>query len=210
VRALLARTEAGSVTLPNGDTISGRRFRQVGSGLGMSDGAEALHYLLELDPDSPLFRHRLAAMLPFGGEHPIYAVLQESCYADGGTTGWAAERVMPREFRDDLTLFTGEHLMPWSLSEDRELAPLAEAADLLAHHEWPRLYDEQVLRECDVPCAAAVYAEDAYVDRELSLETAAMIPTMRTWLTNEHEHNGLRADERVLERLIGMARGTVA
>ena len=211
VRALLPRLDAGQVTLPNGDSVSARRFRQVGSGLGMSDGAEALHYLLELEPDSPMFRHGLADTLPFGGLHPIYAVLQESCYADGGVTGWAAERLMPQEFRDDLTLFTGEHVMPWSLSEDRELAPLADAAELLARHDWPRLYDEQVLRECDVPCAAAVYAEDAYVDRDLSLETASMIPTMRTWLTNEYEHNALRADgERVLERLIGMARGTVA
>jgi pimeloyl-ACP methyl ester carboxylesterase len=209
VRALLPRFDAGRVTLPDGEPVSARRFRQAGSGLGMSDGAENLHYLLELDPDSPLFRHGLADALPFGALHPIYAVLQEACYADGGVTGWSAQRVMPQEFRDDLTMFTGEHVMPWSLSEDRGLAPLADAAELLAHHEWPRLYDEAVLRECDVPSAAAVYADDAYVDRELSMETVAMVPSMRAWLTNEHEHNGLRADVRVLERLIDLARGGV-
>ena len=60
------------------------------------------------------------------------------------------------------------------------------------------------------PAAAAVYAEDPYVDRAFSEETAALVPTMRTWVTNEYEHNGLRADgERVLDRLLAMVRGRV-
>jgi hypothetical protein len=59
-----------------------------------------------------------------------------------------------------------------------------------------------------VPCAAAIYAEDAYVERSFSEETARLIPTMRTWLTNEYEHNALRVDgRRVLDRLIALARG---
>jgi hypothetical protein len=34
---------------------------------------------------------------------------------------------------------------------------------------------------------------------------------MRPWVTNEHEHNGLRADgARILDRLIGLARGRIA
>jgi hypothetical protein len=34
---------------------------------------------------------------------------------------------------------------------------------------------------------------------------------MRTWVTNEYEHNGLRADgAHILDRLIGLARGRVA
>jgi hypothetical protein len=62
-----------------------------------------------------------------------------------------------------------------------------------------------------VPCAAAVYAEDPYVDRAFSEQTAALIPTMRMWLTNEYEHNGLRvAGDTILNRLIGLARGTVS
>ena len=41
-----------------------------------------------------------------------------------------------------------------------------------------------------------------------SEETAAHIRGLRPWLTNEYEHNGLRADgERVLGRLIDLARG---
>ncbi len=208
VRALHERLDVGAVTLPNGDVLSSRRFRTIGNGLGMSDGAERLHYLLELDPDSPMFRHDLAAALPFSGRNPIYAAIHEACYADGVSTRWAAERVMPDEFREDPTLFTGEHVFPWSLTDDSELAPLAEAADLLATYDWPRLYDEDALRSCDVPAAAAIYAEDAYVDRALSEETAALVPTLRPWVTNEYEHNGLRADgERVLDRLFGLVKG---
>ena len=45
-------------------------FRQVGSGLGMSDGAEQLHYLLELDPDSPAFRHDLGGRAPVRRPEP--------------------------------------------------------------------------------------------------------------------------------------------
>jgi pimeloyl-ACP methyl ester carboxylesterase len=211
VRAVLERAEAGELTLPGGERVSGRRLRQVGNELGMSTGAEVLHYLFELDPGSPAFRHDLAATLPFAGRNPLYVAVHEACYADGGVTGWSAQRTMPDDFREDLSLLTGEHVMPWLFEEDAELAPLAEAAELLAHHEWPRLYDEASLSSCEVPSAAAVYADDAYVHRAFSEETVALVPSMRAWVTNEYEHNGLRADgERVLDRLIGMARGSVA
>ena len=211
VRRLHERLDGGEVRLPNGDVLTSRRFRQVGNALGMSDGAERLHYLLERDPDSPGFRHDVAAALPFAGREPLYAAIHEACYADGGPTRWSAQRVMPEELAEDVTLFTGEHVFPWSLSEDSELAPLAEAADLLAEHDWPRLYDREALSQCDVPAAAAIYAEDAYVDRAFSEETAALVPTLRPWVTNEYEHNALRADgARVLDRLIGLARGRLA
>jgi hypothetical protein len=174
----------------------------------MSDGAERLHYLLELDPRSPAFRHDLAEAMPFHGRNPLYAVVHESSYADGGATRWSAQRTMPEEFGEDVTLFTGEHVFPHTVTDDSELAPLAEAAELLAEHEWPTLYDEQALRAAEVPCAAAVYAEDPYVDRVFSEETARLLPRMRTWVTNEYEHNGLRAGgDRILDRLIGLARG---
>ena len=56
--------------------------------------------------------------------------------------------------------------------------------------------------------AAAIYAQDMYVERAFSEETAAQIRGLRPWLTNEYEHNALRADgERVLGRLIDLARG---
>ena len=59
-----------------------------------------------------------------------------------------------------------------------------------------------------MPGAAAVYYDDAYVPREHSMTTAALLPGVRTWVTSEYEHNGLRADgDRILGRLIDLARG---
>ena len=81
-------------------------------------------------------------------------------------------------------------------------------ANELAAHEWPRLYDEDVLRANTVPVAAAIYTEDLYVERRFSEETAALVPGMRAWVTSEYDHNGLRADgDRILSRLIDLARG---
>jgi hypothetical protein len=85
---------------------------------------------------------------------------------------------------------------------------MRQAAERLAAHEWPRLYDPAVLGAVDVPCAAAIYTEDMYVEREFSEETAALIPGMRAWVTSEYDHNGLRTDgERVLGYLLDLVRG---
>jgi hypothetical protein len=77
----------------------------------------------------------------------------------------------------------------------------------LAEYEWPQLYDAERLSRNDVPSAAAIYAEDMYVERAYSEETAAAIRGLRPWITNEYEHDGLRADgARVLGRLIDLVR----
>ncbi|MGH8876435.1 MAG: alpha/beta fold hydrolase [Stackebrandtia sp.] len=208
VAAIHDRLNAGDVVLPGGDRLTARRFRQAGHLLGMSDGAERLHYLLERDPASPAFGHDVVAAIGFSSRNPLYVAIHESSYADGHTTRWSAQRTMPDDFAADPALFTGEHVYDWMFTDYGELVPLAEAADLLAEHEWPRLYDAARLRECEVPCAAAIYTGDAYVDRVFSEETARLIPTMRPWITNEYEHNELRADGgRVLDRLINLARG---
>jgi pimeloyl-ACP methyl ester carboxylesterase len=198
---------ADGLVLPSGDRASTQRLRQLGILLGGSAGAEELHYILELDPNSPGFRHALEETTSWA-RNPIYAVLHEACWADGGTTRWSAERMMPADYADDPTLFTGEHVYPWMFSEIAALAPLGAAADLLAEHSWPRLYDEKRLADNDVPAAAAVYAEDMYVERAASEQTAAQVNGLRAWVTNEYEHNALRADgDHVLDRLINLARG---
>jgi pimeloyl-ACP methyl ester carboxylesterase len=207
VLELRRRIDAGEVVLPSGDRLTGRRFRQIGHHLGMGPGAEHLHYLLELPADSPAFLHDVDAAGQFP-RNPIYAAIHEACYADGGTTGWSAERLLPEAYHGDASLFTGEHVYPWMFEDYSTLGPLREAADILAGVEWPRLYDLDVLRRNEVPAAAAVYAEDMYVERAFSEETAAEVRGLRAWVTNEYEHDGLRADGgRILGRLIDMARG---
>jgi pimeloyl-ACP methyl ester carboxylesterase len=206
VRDLHGRLATEDARLPSGDRLTPRRVRQLGNLLGMSDGAEQLHYILERPADSSGFLHDVEAALPFGRD-PLYAVLHEACWADGGATHWSADRLLPADYESP-ELFTGEHVYPWMFEDYSALHPFRQAAEILARHEWPRLYDPDRLRENEVPVAAAIYAEDMYVERAFSEETAAQIRGLRPWLTNEYEHNGLRADGgRVLGRLIDLVRG---
>jgi len=65
-----------------------------------------------------------------------------------------------------------------------------------------------VLGGNEVPVAAAIYVNDMWVEREFSVETAQAIRGTRTWMTDEYEHNGLRADgERILGSLFDLTRG---
>jgi len=195
----------GALVLPTGEPLTARRFRQLGMMLGMSDGAERLHHILELPPRSPAFLHDVTGVGGFT-RNPLYAAVHEACYADGCVTAWSAERLLPADYGDP-TLFTGEHIYPWMFEDYALLRPLAEAAEIVAHHEWPRLYDETQLAVNEVPVAAVIYANDMYVDRELSEETAAHVRNLRPWLTNEYEHDGIRQQgARVLDRLISLVR----
>ena len=85
------------------------------------------------------------------------------------------------------------------------------AAGILAERDdWPPLYDPTRLAANEVPVAAAVYYNDMYVDRELSMQTAQAIRGLQAWVTSEYEHDGLRVSNgAVLDRLIGMARGNI-
>jgi pimeloyl-ACP methyl ester carboxylesterase len=206
VRRIIERLEADDVRLPSGDRLTPRRFRQLGNLLGMSDGFEKLHYRLELAVDSPAFLHDVEGDYSFA-RNPLYAVIHEACYAPGSATGWSAQRVLPDEIREDATLFTGEHVFPWMFEDYGALRPLADAAGILAEYEWPQLYDAKRLGANQVPAAAAIYAEDMYVERTYSEETAGVIRGLRPWVTDEYEHDGLRADGmRVLGTLIDLVR----
>ena len=54
---------------------------------------------------------------------------------------------------------------------------------------WPALYDKQKLRENSVPCAAAIYYNDMYVDHVYQEETAAMIPNFKCWVGHKNQNN---------------------
>jgi len=220
--ALVARALSRQpAELPGGGTLTVERFQSVGILLGSSSGSHVLHYLLE-DPFagnelSDDFLQRAQAILSYAAT-PLYAVLHEPAYAQGAATRWAAQRVRAEFGAFDAAaalaageplMFTGEMVYPWAFQLDPALRPLAECAELLAaRQDWPRLYDPERLARNQVPAAAALYFDDMYVPRELSLPTAAAIGGLRYWVTNEHEHDGLRvSDGAVLDRLISLARG---
>ena len=200
------RLEADEVRLPSGDRLTSRRFRQLGLWLGDSAGWELLHHVVELPFGSNAFLHDAQDGVRFS-RNPIYATLHESSYADGVATRWSAHRLLPAEVVEE-RYFTAEQVFPWMFEDYAGLRPHRDAANLLADHEWPRLYDADRLRHNEVPVAATVYTNDVYVERSFAEETAAAIPNLRPWVTNEYEHSALRADgERVLDRLIDLARG---
>jgi pimeloyl-ACP methyl ester carboxylesterase len=201
---IFRRLDDEDVRLPSGDRLTARRFRQLGMWLGDSAGFELLHHVLELPFGSLAFLHDAEAAR--FARNPLYATLHESSYADGVPTRWSAERLLPPEVGEDL--FTAEHVFRWMWEDFAALRPQRAAADLLAEHHWPRLYDADRLRRNDIPVAATIYVNDLYVERRFAEETAATIRGLRPWITNEFEHNGLRADgERVLGRLIDLVRG---
>jgi hypothetical protein len=212
------------VRLPDGAPLSVPAFQSLGSMLGSGTGSHELHYLLE-DPFagdelSDAFLYKVQERTSFAGT-PLYALLHEPCYAQGTATQWAAQRIRaefgefdaaPAIESDASTaplLFTGEMIYPWMVDADPVLRSLREAADLLASHDdWPPLYDPTRLAANDVPVTAAVYYHDMYVDREFSMRTAKAIRGLRTWVTSEYEHDGLRVSSgKVLDRLIAMSRG---
>ncbi|MFD5112732.1 alpha/beta fold hydrolase [Streptomyces sp. NPDC058391] len=214
------------VVLPTGYTLTPEAFQSLGILLGGGDGSHQLHYLLEnaFVPTpggqalSDTFQEGVASALSYAGR-PLYAVLHEAIYAqDDRATAWAAERVRAEFARFDAAktlagegplYFTGETIHPWHFDADPALRPLREAAELLAARtDWAPLYDTARLAANEVPVAAAVYHDDMYVDTDHSLSTARAIRGLRTWVTDEYEHDGVRASgPRVLDRLLALARG---
>ncbi|GHC53991.1 alpha/beta fold hydrolase [Streptomyces flavofungini] len=209
---------ATDVRLPDGDRLTVRRLRTLGLVLGMGDGFERTHWLLDeaLDAEGELtdtFLHQVMAVTGFT-DNPLFAVMQETLYGQGaGPTGWAASRALEdfAEFTEkaDPLLLTGEMIYPWMFHDIAGLRPFADAADLLARRtDWPPLYDLDRLAANKVPVAAIVYHDDMYVDAGLSLRTACQVGAVRVWVTNEWEHDGVTASGgRVLERLTAMAAG---
>ncbi|MEU7412244.1 alpha/beta fold hydrolase [Streptomyces sp. NPDC042638] len=216
------------VVLPNGYRFTVEAFQSLGLMLGTSDGSHRLHHLLEdafvrtsAGPElSDSFQEQAQSLLSYAA-HPLYALVHESIYGqDARPTAWAAERVRA-EFPqfdaakaltgDGPVLFTGETVHPWMFDTDPALRPLRETAGLLAARtDWRPLYDPARLAANEVPVAAAVYHDDMYVDTAHSLQTARAVRGLRTWVTDEFEHDGLRAGApRVLDRLLALARDEV-
>ena len=191
VKHLMSR----DVVLPGGGRMSPRRFQQLGLVLGMSNGCERVHYMIEeaflhgaaSRQLSYSFLRRFENFLWFE-TNPIYAILHESIYCEGVASNWSAERVRSeyREFEivhDQPVFFTGEMVYPWMFDEYEYLQPLKEAGEILAAYDgWPLLYNKSILEMNTVACAAAIYYNDMYVERTLSEETAQSIHGIKLWL----------------------------
>jgi pimeloyl-ACP methyl ester carboxylesterase len=220
-RRVARHLRANEVTLPGGATLTVEAFQSLGRMLGSSTGSDVLHYLLE-DPFAggqlaDGFLSQARSYLTFA-EAPLYAVLHEACYAQEEATRWSAQRVRA-EFAgfdpaaaldgDAPLLFTGEMIYPWMFDTDPLLRPWRNAAAELAERDsWPRLYDADRLALNQAPAAAAIYFDDMYVPRDLSVPTARAIRGLRYWVTSEYEHDGLRVSNgAVLDRLIALAHG---
>ena len=205
--------------LPDGSRLTPERFQLVGNYLGGNTRVDSLHYLLEdaftrgLDGLrlSDGFLHQVYGTVT-RAPNPLYAVLHEAIYAQGEATGWAAWRVLEEypEFKPDAAepLLLGEMVCPWLFDQDPALRPLKETAELLAERtDWTSLYDAARLAQNTVPVAPAVYRDDIYVDRELSLETAARVRGLRVWETADFHHDGISDDgEGIFARLLTMVR----
>ncbi len=210
--------ERNDVRLPDGDRLTATRLQIVGIDFGMAPGFENVHWLFdEAFADSGeehLSDHFLAAVqsLTSYDDNPLFALLQESIYGQGeGATNWAAERVLADhpDFGTDRRplLFPGEMMYPWMFREIRSLRPFEAAAEALAAHpHYAPLVDATRLAANEVPVAAAIYFDDLYVDAGLSLDTAGRIGNTQAWVTNEYEHDGLRASPAVFARLRDMVR----
>jgi pimeloyl-ACP methyl ester carboxylesterase len=224
-RRIAAHLLDHDVILPGGYRLTVEAFQSLGRMLGSGDGSHRLHHLLEdafvrtpAGPElSDAFQEAVRGQLSYAA-HPLYALVHESIYGqDIRATAWAAERVRA-EFPqfdaakalagDASVLFTGETVHPWTFDTDPALRPLRETADLLAARtDWRPLYDPARLAANEVPVAAAVYHDDMYVDTGHSLRTARAIRGLRTWVTDEYEHDGLRVGApRVLDRLLALTR----
>jgi proline iminopeptidase len=210
--------DQNDVRLPDGDRLTVRRLQIVGIDFGMAPGFENVHWLFDeafaSSAEDRLSDTFLAAVqtLTSYDDNPLFALLQESIYGQGeGATNWAAERVLAGnpDFGPGQRplLFPGEMMYSWMFREIRSLRPFEAAAEALARHpRYPPLVDPGILARNEVPVAAIVYFDDLYVDAGLSLETVRRVGNAQAWVTNEYEHDGLRAAPAVFTRLRDMVR----
>lgn len=219
-RRVATHLAGNDVRLPNGQRFTVEQFQQLGHAFGASGGGGRVMDMLEqafvtvngVEQLSYIFLHDMLSAVSFH-THPLYTVLHEAIYCQENASNWAAERVR-HEFPQfnyapgKPFLFTGEMVYPWMFEQYKALELLQGAAHLLAEKsDWPKLYDLDVLARNTVPVAAVLYYHDMYVDLAYAVESAQRIPNVKTWITSEYEHNGLRADgETILDKLIDLLR----
>ncbi|MHA7269131.1 alpha/beta fold hydrolase [Arthrobacter sp. HLT1-20] len=220
VTRIMRHVVAVSEYLPTGERLTPERVQMLGNYLGGNTRFDGLHYLLEdafvptVDGErlSDNFLSQVSAQVSRAAQ-PLYALMHESIYVQDEPSNWAAARVLGEhhDFHPDVAepLLTGEAVYPWYFEQDPALSPLSELAEVLAQRTegWGPLYSREQLAHNTVPVAAAVYTNDIYVDREISLATAAAVTGLQVWETAQFHHDGIADDgEGIFAKLLAMVR----
>ncbi|RDA94465.1 hypothetical protein CP533_2234 [Ophiocordyceps camponoti-saundersi (nom. inval.)] len=223
--AAYIRDQGGAVDLPAGGILTVPRLLTLGIAFGGHGGFDSVHTLLlhlgaSLDQFGFFTRASLQQLETFTlfDTNIIYAILHEAIYCDGPgrPSNWAAYRVgtqlppfawlNPDSDEADSVYFAGEMIFPLHFETYPELVSLRPVAErLAAFTDWPRLYDEEQLRDNNVPVYAMSYIDDMYVDSIYAKETAKLVKGIRVVETNIMYHSALRskADE-VLQALFSL------
>ncbi|POH72368.1 alpha/beta fold hydrolase [Arthrobacter glacialis] len=224
VTRIMRHVVAVSEYLPTGERLTPERVQMLGNYLGGNTRFDGLHYLLEdafvptVDGErlSDNFLAQVSAQVSRASQ-PLYALMHESIYVQDEASDWAAARVLGEhpDFHPDVAepLLTGEAVYPWYFEQDPALVPLGELAEVLAQRieGWGRLYSREQLSNNTVPVAAAVYTNDIYVDREISLATAASVKGLQVWESAQFHHDGIADDgEGIFAKLLALVRGPQA
>lgn len=201
------------VILPDGDHLTLERFQSIGILLGMGPGIDQVHWLVDeafAGSDktrlSDVFLEQVMNITSYH-EGPLFAAIHESIYGrPNESTSWAAQQLRDQfsEFvaSHSPLMLTGEMIYPWMFDQISSLRPFAEAANALAtYKDYAPLYDLEKLAKNKVPVVAAVYHNDMYVPRELSLKTASQVANTQVWITNSYEHDGVRQSPEVFCKL---------
>ena len=136
VRRIADALRSGQHTMPGGGRLTLRLFQQLGLHLGMHDGHETIHYLVESafegDELTWTFRRGVEHALPYD-TNPLFSLLHEACYTQGFASNWSAHRIRDEVpafsgGTDDPVQFTGEMIYPWMFEDWARLRPLREAS----------------------------------------------------------------------------------
>lgn len=201
------------VLLPDGDQLTLERFQSIGILLGMGPGIDQVHWLVDeafAGSDktrlSDVFLEQVMNITSYH-EGPLFAAIHESIYGrPNENTSWAAQQLRDQFSEFDASnsplMLTGEMIYPWMFDQISSLRPFADAANALAEYQdYAPLYDLEKLAKNKVPVVAAVYHNDMYVPRELSLKTASQVSNSQVWITNSYEHDGVRQSPEVFCKL---------
>jgi len=103
-------------------------------------------------------------------------------------------------------MFTGEHVFSWMAIDFVEFSGWGDVVNAVAEFDdWGVLYGDN---SEPIQGAAAVYYNDMYVDRDISMAVVeGSLKGVKTWVTSDYEHSGLRdGGSAVFERIDELAR----